>query len=121
MKFILNFLLTAAIGFLVGLVLPWWSVAIAAFVVGLFLPQRTGLDFLSGFLGIFLLWALVAFWLDAENNGILSYRVAGLFKLGSSFLLILVSSFIGAVVGGFAGMAGSSLRPIRRKSRGLNP
>jgi hypothetical protein len=121
MKFLLNLLLTAALAFLAGLVLPWWSVAIAAFLVGIFLPQRTGLDFLSGFLGIFLLWALVAFWLDAENNSILSYKIAALFKLGSSFLLILVASFIGALVGGFAGMAGSSLRPIRRKKRGLNP
>ena len=53
MKFILATLLTMALAFLAGLFLPWWSIAIIAFLVALFLPQHSFRGFLSGFLGIF--------------------------------------------------------------------
>jgi hypothetical protein len=115
MRFLLATLLTALLSFLVGLYLPWWSIAIIAFGVALLVPQRVYLGFLSGFTGIFLLWSCLAFWIDSKNNSILSQKVSELMQLGgSSILLVLVTAFIGALVGGFAGMAGSSLRPVRK-------
>ena len=112
MKFILAALLTMALAFLVGLYLPWWSIAIVAFLVALFLPQPSFRGFLSGFLGIFLLWGILAFWIDVENQQILSRKMALVFRLGgSSALLILVTAFVGGLVGGFAALTGTSLRP----------
>ena len=112
MKFLLSILLTAALAFLAGLFLPWWSIAVVAFLVALVIPQHIGLGFLSGFLAIFFLWAVLAFWADIQNQSILSKKIATLFPLdGSVVLLILVTSLVGAFVGGFAAMAGSSLRP----------
>jgi hypothetical protein len=113
MRFILSILLTAVFSFLAGLFLPWWSIAIIAFAIALLIPQRISKAFLSGLFGIFLLWTIVALWIDIQNNSILSHRVSELFKLGgSSILLILVTALIGGLVGGFAAMAGSSLRPV---------
>ena len=44
--------------------------------------------------------------------------MAEIFKLGgSSILLILVTALIGGLVGGFAAMAGSSLRPAQKVRR----
>jgi hypothetical protein len=115
MKFLLATLLTAALAFIAGMFLPWWSIALVSFVVALLLIQHIGLSFLSGFLGIFILWGLLAFWIDVKNESILSHKVAQLFPLGgSSALIILVTAFVGALVGGFAAMAGSSLHPARR-------
>jgi len=117
MKFILSTLLIAALSFLAGLFLPWWSIALIAFAVTLLIPQRLLPGFLSGFLGIFLLWAIIATWIDLKNNSILSTRIAEIFPLGgSSILLIVVTAFIGGLVGGFAAMTGSSLR-VPRKHR----
>ena len=116
MRFILAILLTALLSFLAGLYFPWWSIAIIAFGVALLIPQRLWAGFLSGFLGIFLLWALVAAWIDTKNESILSKKIAQLLPLGgSAFLLILVTAFIGGLVGGFAAMAGSSLRPAKKR------
>jgi hypothetical protein len=113
MRFILSILLTAVFSFLAGLFLPWWSIAIIAFAIALLIPERISKAFLSGLFGIFLLWTIVALWIDIQNNSILSHRVSELFKLGgSSILLILVTALIGGLVGGFAAMAGSSLRPV---------
>jgi hypothetical protein len=61
-------------------------------------------------LGIFLLWSIVALWIDLKNESILSHKIAQIFPLGgSSFLLILTTAVIGALVGGFAAMSGASL------------
>ena len=67
-------------------------------------------------MGIFLLWFVVAFWIDTTNDNILSHKIAQLFPLGgSSMLLIFVTAFIGALVGGLAAMSGASLHPRRRR------
>jgi hypothetical protein len=111
MKFILSTLLIIVLSFIAGQFLEWWSIAIVAFLVALLIPQSVGAGFLSGFLGIFIMWAIVAFWIDSKNDSILSRKIAELLPLGgSSILLILVTAFVGALVGGFAAMSGSSIK-----------
>lgn len=111
MKFLLAILLTIVLAFISGLYLPWWGIAIAAFIAGALIPQRGGAAFLSGFIGLFLLWAALAFWIDKKNQSILSHKIATLLPLGgNAVLLILVTAFIGALVAGLASMSGSFLR-----------
>jgi len=111
MKFVSSILLTALLSFVAGLYLPWWSVALASFTVGILVPMVPWKSFLAGFIGVFLLWGLLAAWIDSKNNHILSEKIAQIFPLGGSyFLLILVTAFIGALVGGVAGLTGSYVR-----------
>jgi len=111
MKLLVAIILTALLSFVGGIYLPWWSIAIAAFISVLLVPLSGGRAFLAGFLGVFILWTLLAFWIDIKNEHVLSRKVAEIFPLGgSSFAIILVTAFIGALVGGFAGMSGSYLR-----------
>lgn len=118
MRFLLATLLTALLSFIAGLYFPWWSLAIIAFLVALAMQQYVGRSFLSGFLGIFLLWALVALWIDVKNEHILSQKIALIFPLGgSSVLLVLVTAFIGALVGGFAAMSGASVLQKKRRTQ----
>lgn len=68
--------------------------------------------FFSGFLGIFFLWGMLSTWIDIKNQSLLSHKIAELLKIGgSSILLILLTAFIGGLVGGFAALSGSSVRP----------
>ena len=118
MRFLLATILTALLSFIAGLFLPWWSIAIVAFGVALFMKQFIGKSFFSGFLGVFLLWAIVALWIDLKNESILSHKIAQIFPLGgSSFLLILVTAVIGALVSGFAAMSGASLISHKKNNR----
>ena len=111
MKYILAILLTALLSFVMGLFLPWWSIAFAAFVVSLLIRQKPAMSFLSGFLGVFLLWEILAWWIDNRNDSILSQKIAQIIPLGGSvILLILLTSVTGALVGGFAALSGSFLR-----------
>lgn len=115
MRFLLATLLIALLSYIAGLFLPWWSIALAPFLVALIIRPSIGMSFLAGFTGIFLLWALVSLWIDIENEHILSHKIAQLFPLGgSSALLILVTALVGALVGGFAAMSGASLLPLKK-------
>jgi hypothetical protein len=110
-KLLVAIILTALLSFVGGLYFPWWSIAIAAFVSVLLIPLSSGRAFLAGFLGVFLLWFLLALWIDVKNQHILSRKIAQIFSLGgSSFAIILVTAFVGALVGGLASVSASFLR-----------
>jgi hypothetical protein len=116
MRFLLATLLTASLSFIAGIFLPWWSIAIVAFLVALLIKQKILLAYLAGFTGIFFLWGVLALIIDIKNNSILSHKIAQIFPLnGSAFSLVMVTAFIGAIVAGFAAMSGSSLRPLERR------
>lgn len=111
MKFIVAILITALLSFAAGLYLGWWSIAITSFIVGLAIHQHPGKAWLSGFLGLFLLWGGLAWYIDVKNQSILSQRIAQVFPLnGSAVLLILVTALIGALVAGFGALTGSFAR-----------
>ena len=113
MKFITSIFLTALLTFILGLYLPWWSLALAAFLVAALIFQRPLYAFLSGFLALFLLWGIFAGIINSANEGILAAKVAVIFPLGgSSFLLMLVTAFVGALVAGLAALSGRYLRYI---------
>ncbi len=118
MKFIISILLTALLAFAFGLYLPWWTIALSAFIVALLILQSPGTSFLSGFLGIFFLWALLSWLLNSSNNGILSAKMAVILPLGgSAFMLIFVTAIVGALVGGLGALTGSLLRKKDQNER----
>lgn len=113
MKFLVTTLLTAYLGYAIGVYtqMPWWSFAFSSAIVALCIRQTMFSTFVSGFLGIFLLWVLLATIRDAANDHILSQRVVGILGIGSSSaLLILITGFIGGLVSGFAAITGNQLR-----------
>jgi hypothetical protein len=111
MKFFFAFILTILISFAACLFLPWWSIAIAAFVVAALIPQKPFKAFLTGFIALFLLWGGLSFWMSNNNDHILAHKISQLvLKMDNPILLILATALIGALVAGFAALAGSYLR-----------
>ena len=111
MKFLTSLLLTALLAFALGLYLPWWTIALASFIVAICIRQQPGRSFLSGFSGIFFLWVLLCWLMNSANDGILATRMALVLPLGgSAFMLIFVTSITGALVGGLGAFTGSLLR-----------
>ncbi len=115
MKFFFSLTLTALLAYVSGLYFPWWSIAVVAFIVAVVINQSPMKSFLTGFLSIFLLWAVLAFIFDQQNASILSKKIAQILPLGgSSVLLISSTAFVGALVGGFAALSGSLLLKKQR-------
>ncbi len=105
MKFFLSLILIALLSFAACLYLPWWSIAIVAFFVTLFLPQHPGKAFLSGFLSLFLLWGALAFWISYNNDHNLGQKLSMvILKTSNAYLLILVTALVGAVTAGMAAL-----------------
>lgn len=111
MKFLAAIILTALLAFICGLFLPWWGIAIASLLVAVIVNQSPGKAFLSGFLGVMLLWQGLAWWINMNNQGVLAKKIALVLPLGGNPLyLILVTGIVGGLVAGFAAMSGSFLR-----------
>jgi hypothetical protein len=108
MRFILQLSVIIVAGFILELFLPWWSIAIAAFLGGVALKSKA--NFLAGFLGIALLWFIKALIIDLNNTSALAEKVANIFPLHSKPLLFLVMVILGGLVGGFAAMTGAFLK-----------
>lgn len=108
MKFFLSLILIALLSYALGLFLPWWTIAIAAFLVSAFIPQKPLTSFLTGFLSLFLFWGIMSWYISFANHDILANRISLLiFKTESSWLLVLLTALIGALVAGLAALAGS--------------
>ena len=111
MKFFVALLLTALLSYIAGLFFPWWSVAIASFLVALLVHQKAGRAFAAGFSGLLILWMVLVWWINVKNENVLSGRIGELFGIGNNpLLLMLITALIGGLVAGFGAMSGSYLR-----------
>ncbi|MEP7143315.1 MAG: hypothetical protein ABI707_10615 [Ferruginibacter sp.] len=111
MKFIVSIVLIALLSVAVCLYLPWWLIAFVAFIVAALIPQKPAKSFLTGFIALFLLWGWLAWDISNKNNHLLAHKVSMLiFNMDSPAALIMATAFIGALVAGFAALAGSYLR-----------
>lgn len=117
MKFFNSVLLTALLSFIAGIYIPyWWFFAVVAFLVAVLIQQKGFKAFFAGFLALFILWFVLAFWIDLVNESVLSVKIASILPLdGSKWILMVVTAFIGALVAGFAALSGSYLRSSSSK------
>lgn len=99
-------------GWLLSMIMPWWSIAIVCFIVVFVNGGSVLQNFFAGFLGIFLLWFLHAYIIDVQNNSILSVQIAELLTLPNTFVLIVVTALVGGIVGGVSSITGSLLRDV---------
>lgn len=108
MRFIVSIILIALLSYVLCLFLPWWFIAVAGFVVAIFIKQKGFPSFFSGFIALFLLWGFMAGFISNANHDILAHRVSVLiFKNDNPFLLILLTGITGGIVAGIAALAGS--------------
>ena len=111
MRFLISVVLIAILSVAACLYLPWWLIAVVAFIVAAIIPQKPMWSFLAGFTALFLLWGGLAWYLSSNNNHILAHRVSLLIlKSDSPAFLILTTALIGSLVAGFAALAGSFVR-----------
>ncbi|NLR60174.1 hypothetical protein HGH93_18825 [Chitinophaga polysaccharea] len=115
MKSFAHFLLILVLAYIAGMFLPWWSVAVVAFLVTLLMPLSPGKSFFSAFLGIFVLWLMLAFYMDVRNDHLLANRMSEMIlKVKSAPLIGIVSAFLGALVAGFAASSAAFLRVTKK-------
>ena len=117
MKLAIKMILIATLAYLVEVYLPWWSVVVVAFLVNALIYTKGSPSFLSGFLGVGLLWLILAWNIDAANASLLSSRVSQVLQIQSTFAILALTFLVGGLAGGFGALAGSHFRNLIKKKK----
>jgi hypothetical protein len=112
-KMVKNIILLVAFVLITSYFFPWWSTAIVAFLWGLIINPNSKQGALILFFTLFFIWVGVALYLNLNNNELMSQRMAEILKVGSPWVLILITGMIGGLVGLLPGMAGIFLRKLK--------
>lgn len=116
MKFVIQIIIIAALGWIAGQFLPWWSIAIAGFVGGFMLGGRNFRDFMAGLISAGGLWAVSCLLAATGTGSLLPDRMAQLISPSlDGTLLALIAGVIGGLLAGFGSMTGGQLRKTFRK------
>lgn len=110
MRFLTLVITIAALCGISELFLPWWMVAVVPFLIAITVRQRPGIAFLAGFCGVGLCWLSAALIRDIPNAHLLSSKMAQIFQLPRYSMLIVITVFIGALIGGMAAWAGALIK-----------
>lgn len=110
MKVAFKIVLIAFFSFWAEQVFPWWSAVVCAALIAALIPTSGRKAFISGFAGVGLLWLLCALIFSFQTDFLLTERVALLFGVNSSALIILLTVMIGAIAGGMGALVGNQLR-----------
>lgn len=115
MKFSVALLLNIVLAFAASLWLPWWTIAITGFMIGLLIPQRRFNSFLTAFLALFLLWGLWCVVLSSHDDLRFASKISMLIlKLSNGWFSIIATALIGGLVAGLGALSGSFLRPVNK-------
>lgn len=120
MKFFIAIALQLLTGLALGVsgVLPWWSFSISAALVAMLVRLDASKAFAAGFLGLFMAWGGLAWWIDWQNHSLLSQKMALILPLGgSSAALLLLTGLVAGLLAGLASLAGHFLRAQTQKNQ----
>lgn len=113
MRFIFRTTLIAGLvlGFQLVLGFPWWTLAIAGGLGGLFIHGKGIGVFFSGLFGAGITWSALAYQIDQATESILTIRIASLLSLETFPTgIIIITGVVGGLLGAFGGLSGWSLR-----------
>ncbi|MEM9339351.1 MAG: hypothetical protein AAGA66_11530 [Bacteroidota bacterium] len=117
MKLIIRILIIGSITYFLSTFLTWWTGMIISLLVCFLLPSSILNAFISGFLGVGLVWLGQAWVLDVANKSAFSKVIVQLFPVEDPILLILITGLIGGLSGGLASSTGASFRLLTRKTK----
>ena len=120
--FIVKVLAIAILSFLGTFFFFCYTPFIVAFLTGIALSNKPGNNFLAGLFGVGLFWLGYALFLDIRNDHVLSGKIAALFSDSlktdiSVGILLLITTLLGALLGGLSAMAGAMIMDDGSRAR----
>lgn len=113
MKFWIPILVAAIFSFGLSFISPWWIVVPVCLMVSFLFKVKIKHAFLMGFCAIFFLWFAQSFFIDMQNDSILSSKIGELFQGLSSLLLTGITGLLGGILGGLGSQIGAELNRYR--------
>ncbi len=75
MKFLYQLVATIFGCLLAQYLLPWWTMAIVAFGFGYYFNNSGAISFLAGFIGVGILWFIMAYTIDVSTQSLLTDKI----------------------------------------------
>lgn len=119
MNFIFRILLIGITSYYIDEPIPWWSIILIPFILGLIFEDNFISHFLSSFLGTSVAWLFLMLSFDLETQSVLSDKIIDILEISSVNFLIISTSVIGGIVSGLGSLTGVSLRNILVKKKNL--
>lgn len=121
MKFLLQLILLVGSALILQLFLPFWVIAVAAFVITAAIGfNKPFPPFFAGLLGGILLWGGMAYFQNMPNDGLLGERIAELMGLGGTWSLIGLTALLGGLLAGLGSLSGFYFRGLFQKEKSLS-
>ncbi|HTO15476.1 MAG TPA: hypothetical protein VLZ83_06880 [Edaphocola sp.] len=111
MKFGLAIIICIILAYVLGLFLPWWSIAIAGFITALFFQKRPFFCFLQASIGVSILWFGLSIFQSLQNENLLTEKIGALFGItkGAPIALPIIIGILGGFIAGLGGLIGGFL------------
>ena len=119
MNFIFRILLIGITSYYIVETIPWWSIILIPFILGLIFEDNFLSHFLSSFIGTSVAWLFLMLSFDLETQSVLSGKIIDILEISSVNFLIISTSVIGGIVSGLGSLTGVSLRNIFVKKKNL--
>jgi len=107
---LISFLMIFLAAYIAGVYLPWYAFIFSSFVIGFFYTKGHFNALLAGFLAVFVLYCLQAWWIDKQSEGVLSRKIAEVFGVSDGIVLAVIGGILGGILSGLAAGTGTSLR-----------
>jgi hypothetical protein len=104
------FLVIIIAAFLLQMVLPWWVIVIISFATCGLIGKTAKISLWSPFFAILLLWTGMALYKSIPNEHLLASRVGEMLGVHAWWLVLILSSVLGAFVAGVSGVCGYHFR-----------
>ncbi|MFT5071516.1 MAG: hypothetical protein ACI8V8_001484 [Chitinophagales bacterium] len=115
MKAVFALILMIVFGAIASLFLPWWTIAVVCFVIGLTFLDKGTEAALIGFVSVFLVWGAFALIKSFQNDFIMLNRMSEVLPLHNPWLLLLVTAGLGGIIGMLSALSGVFLQTINEK------
>jgi len=114
MKFFFLCILSALVALLLGPFVPFWGVMFIIGICAALVGGKQLITFLGAGVGVALVWFAVPLWVTIRTGSELPVKIGAIMGFDNPVLLILITSLIGFLIGGFSAWTGVSFRRIFR-------
>lgn len=116
MKALITIIITALLAWIGSILIGWWMIAVATFLMAVLFKQSVGRAFILGAVSIGVLWLFLILQSDIANHNVLSERIAGVVGV-SHLVLIIINIIIGMLMGGLGGWSGAAMSKMFDKKK----
>lgn len=114
MYFVISVVSIFLLGLGASFILPWWSICIVSFLIGIILHNKCKIPFVSGAMGSMLLWLALMLYYGNKDNFSFTTKVSSIFSDSlhvpiSAIMLIIVTLALIGLLGGLSSWSGKLL------------